>query len=121
MGLAEIAGTAVGTALATLAVVADSTTGWRMEIKHTRALVNAALDGRLAEAKFTADPNFGVLVPDACPGVPAEVLNPRNTWTDKAAYDAQARDLTRRFEDNFGQFESHVDDKVKAAAIKAAA
>ncbi len=95
--------------------------GERMEIKHTRALVNAALDGRLAEASFTADPNFGVLVPDACPGVPTEVLNPRNTWSDGAAYDTQARDLTRRFENNFQQFESQVDDKVKAAAIRAAA
>ena len=95
--------------------------GERMEIKHTRALVNAALDGRLAEASFTADPNFGVLVPDACPEVPTEVLNPRNTWSDGAAYDIQARDLTRRFEDNFRQFENQVDDKVKAVAIKAAA
>ncbi len=95
--------------------------GERMEIKHTRALVNAALDGRLAGASFTPDPNFGVLVPDACPGVPTEALNPRNTWSDGAAYDIQARDLTQRFENNFQQFESQVDDKVKAAAIKAAA
>ena len=95
--------------------------GERMEIKHTRAMVNAALDGRLAGASFTADVNFGVLVPDACPDVPDEVLNPRNTWTDKDAYDAQAKDLRRLFEENFQQFESAVDDKVKAAAIKAAA
>ena len=95
--------------------------GERIEIKHTRAMVNAALDGRLAEESFTADENFGVLVPDACPNVPDEVLNPRNTWKDKDAYDAQAKDLRRLFEENFQQFESAVDDKVKAAAIKAAA
>ncbi len=95
--------------------------GERMEIKHTRAMVNAALDGRLAEASFTADENFGVLVPNACPDVPDDVLNPRNTWKDKDAYDAQAKDLRRLFEENFQQFESAVDDKVKAAAIKAAA
>ena len=92
-----------------------------MAIQHTRALVNAALDGELADASFTEDPNFGVLVPDACPGVPAEVLNPRNTWGDKDAYDAQAAHLTRLFEDNFKQFESDVTDSVKAVAIKAAA
>ena len=95
--------------------------GERMEIQHTRAMVNAALDGRLAEASFTADENFGVQVPDACPGVPADVLNPRNTWKSKDAYDAQAKALRRLFEDNFQQFEQDVDDKVKAAAIKAAA
>jgi len=95
--------------------------GERMKIQHTRALVNAALDGKLANASFTEDPNFGILVPDACPGVPPEVLNPRNTWKDKDAYDAQAHHLRQLFEDNFKQFESDVTDSVKAAAIKAAA
>ncbi|MFQ5764206.1 MAG: phosphoenolpyruvate carboxykinase (ATP), partial [Rhodospirillales bacterium] len=95
--------------------------GERMKIQHTRAMVNAALDGRLAEASFTPDGNFGVLVPDACPDVPSDVLDPRNTWKDKSAYDAQAKALTKLFEENFRQFESDVDDKVKAAAIKAAA
>ena len=95
--------------------------GERMKISHTRAMVNAALDGRLADASFTPDPNFGVGVPDQCPDVPSEVLDARNTWKDKDAYDAQARALTKLFEDNFRQFESAVDDKVKAVAIKAAA
>ncbi len=95
--------------------------GDRMKIQNTRAMVNAALDGRLAGASFTADPNFGVLVPDTCPDVPGDVLDPRNTWKDKDAYDVQAKALTKLFEDNFQQFESDVDDKVKAAAIKAAA
>jgi phosphoenolpyruvate carboxykinase (ATP) len=95
--------------------------GERMKIQHTRALVNAALNGRLNDASFTVDPNFGVLVPGACPGVPGDVLNPRNTWADKDAYDAQAAHLTRLFEDNFKQFEADVTDSVKAAAIRAAA
>ena len=95
--------------------------GDRMAIQHTRALVNAALDGALAKANFTTDDNFGILVPDTCPGVPSEVLNPRNTWKDKDAYDAQAKHLTLLFEENFKQFEAAVDYKVKAAAIKAAA
>ena len=57
----------------------------------------------------------------ACPGVPGEVLNPKNTWKDKKAYDSAARDVAQRFEANFQQFESHVDGKVKQAAIRAAA
>ena len=95
--------------------------GERMKIAYTRAMLNAALRGDLAGVELKADPNFGVLVPQACPEVPVEVLNPRNTWSNGAAYDAQARDLTQRFEKNFQQFESHVDDQVKAAAIRAAA
>ncbi len=95
--------------------------GDRMKIAYTRAMVNAALDGRLESAGFDADPNFGVMVPTSCPDVPGDVLNPRNTWSDGSAYDSQARDLTQRFEKNFVQFESHVTDGVKAAAIHAAA
>lgn len=95
--------------------------GERMKIAYTRAMVNAALDGRLESSGFQADPNFGVLVPQACPDVPSDVLNPRNTWSDVGAYDAQARDLTQRFEKNFTEFERHVTDSVKAAAIRAAA
>ena len=95
--------------------------GERMKIAHTRAMVNAALDGRLAGVATRADPNFGVLVPESCPGVPAEVLDPRNTWKDKDAYDAAARHLRALFEKNFAKFEKNVDDKVNAAAIRAAA
>ncbi|HZX82489.1 MAG TPA: phosphoenolpyruvate carboxykinase (ATP), partial [Reyranella sp.] len=69
----------------------------------------------------TTDPHFGMQVPSACPDVPGEVLNPKNTWKDKKAYDSAARDVAKRFEANFLQFESHVDGKVKQAAIRAAA
>ncbi len=96
-------------------------TGERMKIVHTRAMIRAALDGRLAEVATSADPNFGLHIPEACPEVPGEVLNPKSTWADKSAYDATARELTGRFEKNFTQFEAYVDDKVKAAAIHPAA
>ena len=95
--------------------------GKRMKIAYTRAMVNAALDGRLNSAAFTPDPNFGVLVPDSCPDVPYEVLAPRNTWADKDAYDAQARKLTKLFEENFRKFSDSVNADVNAAAIRAAA
>ncbi|MGE4219310.1 MAG: phosphoenolpyruvate carboxykinase [Alphaproteobacteria bacterium] len=96
-------------------------TGQRMKIAHTRAMVRAALSGKLAEVAVQADPNFGLLIPETCPEVPAEVLQPRTTWRDKGAYDQTARDLTHRFEKNFKQFETYVDDGVKAAGIYAAA
>ncbi|MCH9051925.1 MAG: phosphoenolpyruvate carboxykinase (ATP), partial [Proteobacteria bacterium] len=95
--------------------------GKRMEIAHTRTLVRAALEGRLAGVATTPDPNFGVGVPVTCPDVPTEVLNPRNTWADKAAYDETARRLAGMFEENFKQFETAVDDKVNQAAIRPAA
>src|SRR5271169_1479893 len=65
-------------------------TGKRMSLKHTRALVNAALDGRLDRVKFVTEPAFGLQIPVSCPGVPAELLNPRNAWKDPHAYDLQA-------------------------------
>jgi phosphoenolpyruvate carboxykinase (ATP) len=78
--------------------------GKRMSIKHTRALLNAALDGELAKVKFTQDPVFGFGIPAECPGVPAEVLNPRETWKDKALYDAKCKELAGLFAANFKKF-----------------
>ncbi|MGQ0675076.1 MAG: phosphoenolpyruvate carboxykinase (ATP), partial [Rhodospirillales bacterium] len=95
--------------------------GRRFRIQHTRAMVRAALDGKLALVGVSKDPNFGLFVPEACPDVPKDVLNPRSTWADKRAYDQAAANVARRFETNFKQFESQVDDKVKSAAIRAAA
>ena len=92
--------------------------GQRMKIAHTRAMVRAALDGRLADVPTTADPVFGLHVPTTCPDVPDEVLNPRNTWSDKAAYDETARELAARFAENFTKYETHVDAGVRAAAIR---
>jgi phosphoenolpyruvate carboxykinase (ATP) len=96
-------------------------TGQRMSIKHTRALLRAALDGSLAQAEFATDPFFGLAVPQNVPGVPAEVLNPRDSWADKAAYDKQAKHLVSLFEKNFESFAGAVSDEVKAAALKSAA
>ena len=95
-------------------------TGSRMPIKATRALLNAALDGTLAAGAFRTDPNFGFQVPLACPGVDSAILDPRSTWADGAAYDAQAQKLVRLFIDNFAEFAAHVDSGVREAAPKAA-
>ena len=95
-------------------------TGSRMPIKATRALLNAALDGSLNSATFRTDPNFGFEVPVAVAGVDAKILNPRDTWSDKAAYDAQAKKLVAMFIENFAQFADHVDEGVRQSAPKAA-
>ena len=92
-------------------------TGTRMPIKATRALLTAALDGSLNESTFRKDPNFGFEVPVTVPGVDATLLDPRATWSDKAAYDAQAQKLVRMFSDNFEQYLPYIDEDVKAAAI----
>jgi phosphoenolpyruvate carboxykinase (ATP) len=92
-------------------------TGRRMPIKATRALLTAALDGSLANAPFRRDPNFGFDVPTALAGVDSTLLNPRDTWADPAAYDAQARRLVGMFSRNFGQYVPFIDDDVRAAAI----
>jgi phosphoenolpyruvate carboxykinase (ATP) len=95
--------------------------GSRMKIAHTRAMLSAALEGRLADVAMTPDPNFGVLVPKNCPDVPQKVLNPKNTWSDKSAYDKTAHDVARMFEENFKEYEPQVEDSVRQAAIHAAA
>lgn len=92
-------------------------TGSRMPIKATRALLTAALDGSLAEAKFRKDENFGFDVPVEVPGVDSALLDPRSTWNDLAVYDAQAAKLVQMFADNFEQYVPYIDEDVKAAAI----
>ena len=92
--------------------------GRRMSIQHTRALLNAALDGKLDGVKFVEDPIFGIEVPTDAPGVPAQVLNPRETWPDKAAYDEKARQLAKLFAENFEQFADQASPEVLAAGPK---
>ncbi|MFN4057075.1 MAG: phosphoenolpyruvate carboxykinase [Roseinatronobacter sp.] len=92
-------------------------TGRRMPIKATRALLTAALDGSLSTVEFRRDPNFGFDVPVSLPGVDATLLNPRMTWADGAAYDAQAKKLVSMFAENFAQYVPFIDDEVKEAAI----
>jgi phosphoenolpyruvate carboxykinase (ATP) len=94
--------------------------GSRMPIKATRALLNAALDGSLNDAEFRTDENFGFDVPVSVPGVDSAILNPRETWADKSAYDAMAAKLVKLFIDNFAKFEAHVDQGVRQAAPTAA-
>ncbi|MCI5040259.1 MAG: phosphoenolpyruvate carboxykinase [Donghicola eburneus] len=92
-------------------------TGKRMPIKATRALLTAALDGSLSAVEFRKDPNFGFDVPVDVPGVPEVLLDPRRTWGDPEAYDAQAEKLVKMFSDNFEQYVPYIDKDVKAAAI----
>ncbi len=93
--------------------------GQRMKIAYTRAMVNAALNGALDESPAEPDPNFGVYVPRTCPDVPPEVLNPRNTWADKAAYDAQAQKVAGMFIENFKSFANDVTAEVREAGPRA--
>lgn len=81
-------------------------TGSRMKIKYTRALLKAALDGSLDHVKFAADPVFGIEVPQACPGVPEEILSPRNTWKNGTDYDKTAANLAEQFNNNFQKYAS---------------
>ncbi len=92
--------------------------GSRMPIKATRALLNAALEGRLDDVAFRTDPNFGFKVPVAVPGVDSAILDPRETWADKHDYDATAARLVDQFVENFAQFAEHVDEGVRQSAPK---
>ena len=90
-------------------------TGTRMKLSYTRAMVNALLRGHLDDVEYAADPIFGLQIPASVPGVPDDVLQPRRTWADADAYDAQARKLAGMFRENFTKFEGKVSDAVKAA------
>jgi phosphoenolpyruvate carboxykinase (ATP) len=92
--------------------------GNRMKLAYTRAMVNAAIDGRLADVAFWTEPFFGLAIPRGVPGVPAEVLDPRGAWSDASAYDAQAAHLAGLFFENFKRFASHASPAVLAAQIK---
>jgi phosphoenolpyruvate carboxykinase (ATP) len=92
--------------------------GQRMAIANTRAMVNAALDGSLAGVEFETEPFFGLSIPRTVPNVPDSVLNPRNAWRDRAAYDAQAKKVAALFAENFERFSAQASPGVRAAAIK---
>lgn len=92
--------------------------GQRIKLAYTRAMVSAAIEGQLDSADWALDPVFNIYIPTACPGVPSDVLNPRNTWADKAAYDTQARQLVQLFIKNFAKFEGGISAEVKAAGPK---
>jgi phosphoenolpyruvate carboxykinase (ATP) len=93
--------------------------GKRMQLSYTRAMVASVLSGDLAKCDVEADPVFGLCVPTSIQGVPNDVLRPRDTWSDKAAYDVQAHKLAGMFRENFKKFEQFVDGAVAAAGPRA--
>ncbi|MEO6134897.1 MAG: phosphoenolpyruvate carboxykinase (ATP) [Ginsengibacter sp.] len=92
--------------------------GSRMKLAYTRAMITAALEGKLDNVEYVADPIFGMNMPNECPGVPSEILNPRNTWEDKNEYDAKAKDLAGQFIKNFEKFADNAGEEILAAAPK---
>lgn len=93
-------------------------TGERMSLPHTRALLDAALDGELANVAYDTDPIFGLAYPTECPGVPSEILNPKAVWADKAAYDKTANHLAELFNENFARYADQASAEVLAARPK---
>lgn len=92
--------------------------GHRMSLKYTRAMITAALEGKLDNVDYETHPVFGVAMPVSCEGVPSEVLNPRNTWADKEAYDEKAKFLAGLFLKNFEKYADGVTPEILAAAPK---
>ena len=87
-------------------------TGSRMKLKYTRAMITEALEGRLDNVEFVQHPIFGLSMPTTCENVPDEVLNPKGTWSDAAAYDAKANELAASFKKNFAQFEDYANEDI---------
>ncbi len=92
--------------------------GSRMSLKYTRAMITAAMNGELNNVEYAAHPVFGVLVPQTCPNVPNEILNPRDTWNDKEAYDKKANELAGLFVKNFSKYADQANDEILSAAPK---
>jgi phosphoenolpyruvate carboxykinase (ATP) len=92
--------------------------GSRIKLSYTRAMITAALEGKLDNAEFEVHPVFGFMMPKTCAGVPSEILNPGNTWADKDNYDAKAKDLAKQFINNFEKYASHAGEETAAAAPK---
>jgi phosphoenolpyruvate carboxykinase (ATP) len=91
--------------------------GKRINLEYTRKMVSAALKGELDKVEFTKDPIFNLNIPASCPGVPSEILNPRNTWKDKEEYDKTAKRLAQRFIENFQKYKD-VSEEIKNAGPK---
>lgn len=92
--------------------------GKRMSLLHTRALITAALTGKMDTIEYVTHPVFGVSIPSSCEGVPSEVLDPRKTWSDAANYDAKSNELAAAFNLNFAKYADAASDEIKAAAPK---
>jgi phosphoenolpyruvate carboxykinase (ATP) len=91
-----------------------------MKLGHTRAMITAALSGVLQEVHFKSHPIFGVAVPGAVPGVPSEILDPRNTWANKANYDQTASELAEKFVKNFEKYTDFASAEILAGAPRTA-
>lgn len=89
--------------------------GKRISIHHTRALLNAALNGVLDDVEYCTDPVFGFEVPRRCPDVPDSVLDPASSWSSPEAYMKRYRSLAARFIDNFKKFQDSVPEEVRSA------
>jgi phosphoenolpyruvate carboxykinase (ATP) len=92
--------------------------GERMSLKYTRAMITAALNGELDSVEYHTHEIFGLDIPKECPDVPSEILNPKNTWEDKGAYDEKAHDLAGKFVENFKKFEDFANEEIMAGAPK---
>lgn len=92
--------------------------GHRMKLSYTRAMISAALEGKLNDINYEAHPVFGMLMPTSCPDVPSNILNPRNTWADKDAYDIKAIELAKQFVKNFEKYAAGVNQETLDAAPK---
>jgi phosphoenolpyruvate carboxykinase (ATP) len=92
--------------------------GSRMKLKYTRAMLTAAMEGKLDNVEYRQHAVFGVAIPQSCPDVPAEVLNPRSTWADKEAYDAKANQLAKEFVKNFEKYASFANEEILSGAPK---
>lgn len=90
--------------------------GSRMKLRYTRAMITAALNGELKNVAYELHPIFGLKVPQSCPNVPSEVLNPKETWKNKKAYDIQAQELAASFKENFKKFEEFANDEILTGA-----
>jgi phosphoenolpyruvate carboxykinase (ATP) len=93
--------------------------GSRMKLSYTRAMITAALNGELQDMPFHKHPVFGIEMPDSCPNVPSEILNPRNTWSNKDAYDHKANELAVAFIRNFSKYSDYANQEILAGAPEA--
>lgn len=92
--------------------------GSRMKLRYTREMISSALEGKLENVEFTEHPVFGLQMPVECENVPSEVLNPRNTWNNKEAYDKKAMTLANSFQQNFAKFEKQANEEIMSGAPK---
>lgn len=92
--------------------------GSRMKLSFTRAMITAAMNGELANVEFAKTPVFELAIPKACPGVPSEILNPKETWADKAAFDDTVNNLATKFVTNFEKYQAETSEAIRSAAPK---